>query len=57
MCQYIDCAMRRALRCGAKIGQNGLSLFCEKDIAGLDVQMDDVIPVQAVESRDQSLKP
>jgi hypothetical protein len=49
--------MRRALRCGAKIGQNGLSLFCEKDIAGLDVQMDDVIPVQAVESRDQSLKP
>ena len=55
MCQDIDHAMKGTLRCGAKIGQNGLSFFCEEDIVGLDVQMDDVISGQAVESRDQIL--
>ena len=57
MSQDIDCAMRRAQRSGAEIGQNGLAFPGKEDIARLDIQMDDVMLIQTIEGRNQSLKP
>lgn len=57
MSQDIDCAMRRAQRSGAEISQNGLAFPGKEDIARLDIQMDDVMLIQTIEGRNQSLKP
>ena len=49
--------MRREKRSGAEIGQNGLAFPGKEDIARLDIQMDDVMLIQTIEGRNQSLKP